>query len=194
MYYYSFGREEERRGLNTGLSLTSNESLLWEKMQSKWVFQKAATDPSAGISLTHWLTKRHSSPWLVCGKSWRLSASPFTVLYLVLRVTQPLRPWSYRGLWLRRLRRCSVACSFLLSILYKTELYKQRDSVSPIPGWALILWWNHSPGRWEEVSPCSAPGQRVHFWRCGISGQICHKTPQHFVDASDSRKNIKTIT
>lgn len=29
------------------------------KETKSWIFHKAATDPSAGVSLTHWLTHRH---------------------------------------------------------------------------------------------------------------------------------------
>ena len=170
-------KQKKISGLNTVLHLVPNESLLtgaWRRCKGN--LRAAVITELLQIAVLSCLLPPGSqtSIYLLGLSPVRVEGSQLPLSLCHTWYWQLNSPWDpgpmevfswedYRDvLWL---------ALFLLRFLYKTKLAKQRDSVTAVLGWTLLPWWNHVPGRWEGVSPCSAPGQCVHFWHCSIQAR-----------------------
>lgn len=183
-------REKKKKisGLNTILHLAPIKSLLWvpgkeAKEMKSWIFHKAATDPSAGISLTHRFTNRHlPGLFLVRARGSQLPLSLCCTWYWQLNSPWDPGPTEVFG---QEDYRDVCGLLFPFKCLYKNKVTEgfckpSHDETSHQGGGKGF----HHP---QHLGSASTFGIAAYQSRSAV------KTPQDFVDVSDSRKNMKTL-
>lgn len=156
-----------------------------ENATKTWIFHKDLQMP--GLTSVLLLTNMGSS-WFVPGKTWGLWASPFTLLYSVSTAKQPLGPWFYRGLWPRKLQGCFWLA---ISSLYIKLKYLNRGILQAKFLLSFHDETTHQGGGKAFCHPKHL-GNASTIYIAAYQARSAVRMPQDFVDASDTRKIMRT--